>query len=103
MSDKDGKSVSEVRTLQTRAQSTASNIVLARTLKNDRDFFMRDEDLKILLKLRKNRLRIGLLSQDLFEQDVDFSMNQRSEDEIIENLKAINNILIGVRESLNDI
>jgi len=95
--------MSEVRTLQTRAQSTASNIVLARTLKYDRDFFMRDEDLKILLKLRKNRLRIGLLSQDLFEQDVDFSMNQRSEDEIVENLKAINNILIGVRESLNDI
>jgi len=103
MSDKDGKSMSQLRTLQTRAQSTTSNIVLARTLKNDRDFFMRDEDLKVLLKLRRNRIRIGSLSQDLLEQDGDFSRNQRGEDEIIENLKAINSILIGVRASLNDL
>ena len=103
MSDKDGISVSQLRTLQTRAQPTTSNIVIARTLKNDRDFFMRDEDLKILLKLRRNRLRIGSLSQDLLEQEGDFSGNQRDEDEIIENLKAINSILIGVRASLNDI
>ena len=101
MSDKDGKSVSQLRTLQTSARSTTSNIVLARTLKNDRDFFMRDEDLKILLKLRRNRLRIGSLSQDLLEQEADFSGNQRGEDEIIENLKAINSILNGVRASLN--
>jgi hypothetical protein len=62
---------------------------------------MRDEDLKVLLKLRRNRLRIGSLSQDLLEQEGDFSGNQRGEDEIIENLKAINNILIGVRASLD--
>jgi hypothetical protein len=103
VSDKDGKSVSQIRTLQTRAQSTTSNIVIARTLKNDRDFFMRDEDLRVLLKLRKNRLRIGSLSQDLLEQEGESSGNQRSEDEIIENLKAINKILIGVRASLNDL
>jgi hypothetical protein len=101
MSDKDGKSVSQLRTLQTSARSTTSNIVLARTLKNDSDFFMRDDDLKILLKLRRNRLRIGSLSQDLLEQEGDFSGNQRDEDEIIENLKAINSILNGVRASLN--
>jgi len=103
MSDKDGKSVSQPRTVQTKAQSTTSNIVLARTLKNDHDFFMRDEDLKVLLKLRRNRIRIGSLSQDLLEQEGDFSGNQRCEDEIIENLKAINGILIGVRASLNDL
>ena len=93
--------MSQLRTLQTGAQSTTSNIVLTRTLKNGRDFFMRDEDLKVLLKLRRNRLRIGSLSQDLLEQEGDFSGNQRGEDEIIENLKAINNILIGVRASLD--
>jgi hypothetical protein len=76
---------------------------LARTLKDDHDFFMGDEDLKVLLKLRRNRIRIGSLSQDLLEQDEDFSGNQRGEDEIIENLKAINSILIGVRASLNDL
>jgi len=103
MSDKDGESVSQLRILQTRVQSTTSNIIIARTLKNDRDFFMRDEDLKVLLKLRRNRLRIGSLSQDLLEQEGDFSGNQRDEDEIIENLKAINNILLGVRASLNDL
>jgi len=64
---------------------------------------MGDEDLKVLLKLRRNRIRIGSLSQDLLEQDEDFSGNQRGEDEIIENLKAINSILIGVRASLNDL
>jgi len=83
MSDKDGESVSQLRILQTRVQSTTSNIIIARTLKNDRDFFMRDEDLKVLLKLRRNRLRIGSLSQDLLEQEGDFSGNQRDEDEII--------------------
>jgi hypothetical protein len=103
MSDKDGKPVSQSRTLQTRELSTTSNIVLARTLKNDSDFFMRDEDLKVLLKLRKNRLRIGLLSQDFFEQNEDSSGNQRDEEEIIENLKAINSILDGVRASLKDL
>lgn len=103
MSDKDGKSVSQVRTLQTRPQSTTSNIIIARTLKNDSDFFMRDEDLKVLLKLRRNRLRIGSLSQDLLEQDDDFPGNQRGEEEIIENLKAINSILIGVRATLKDL
>ena len=102
-SDKDGESVSQLRTLQTSARSTSSNIVLARTLKDDHDFFMGDEDLKVLLKLRRNRIRIGSLSQDLLEQDEDFSGNQRGEDEIIENLKAINSILIGVRASLNDL
>jgi hypothetical protein len=100
MSDKDGKSVSQIRILQTRAQSTTSNIILARTLKNDHDFFMRDEDLKVLLKLRRNRLRIGSLSQDILEQEEDFSGNQRCEDEIVENLKAINSVLNGVRASL---
>ena len=100
MSDRDGKSVSQLRNLQTRARSTTSNIVLARTLKNDRDFFMRDEDLKVLLKLRRNRLRIGSLSQDLLEQEGDFSGNQRCEDEIVENLKSINSVLNGVRASL---
>jgi len=100
MSDKDGKSVSQLRNLQTRAQSTTANIILARTLKNDRDFFLRDEDLKVLLKLRRNRLRIGSLSQDLLEQEGDFSGNQRCEDEIVENLKSINSVLNGVRASL---
>jgi hypothetical protein len=103
MSDRDGKSVNQIRNLQTRAQSTTSNIVLARTLKNDRDFFMRDEDLKVLLKLRRNRLRIGSLSQDLLEQEGDFSGNQRCEDEIVENLKSINSVLNGVRASLEAI
>jgi hypothetical protein len=100
MSDKDGKSVSQIKNLQTRAQPTTSNVVLARTLKNNRDFFMGDEDLRVLLELRRNRLRIGSLSQDLLEQEGDFSGNERSGDEIVENLKSINSVLNGVRASL---
>jgi hypothetical protein len=95
--------VSQSRILQTNPQSTTSNVIIARTIKNDREFFMNDEDLQVLLKLRQNRLRIGSLTQDLFDQSEEFSGNKESEDEIIENLKVINNILVGVRARLNEL
>lgn len=95
--------MSQSRTLQTREQSTTSNIVIARTIKNGNEFFMNDEDLKVLLKLRENRLRIGSLTQDLFEQEEDYSEDQSGADEIIENLKTINDILVGVRARLKEL
>lgn len=79
------------------------SIIIARTLKNDNDFFIREEDMKVLLKLRKNRLRIGSLSQDLLSEDDYLSTDETGGEEIIENLKAIDRILDGVRQTLNEL
>lgn len=92
-----------VRTLHTKNTMPTTNVIIARTIRNDKDLFMREEDLRVLLKLRKNRLRIGSLSQDLLIEEEISPGNFTEEEALISNLKAINRILDGVKNSLNQL
>ena len=64
---------------------------------------MNDEDLRTLLKLRRNRMRIDTLNQDLLEDEIEALENPEVNDEIIENLKMINNLLDNVRAGLAEV
>lgn len=72
-------------------------------VKNSGDLFMKDEDLRTLLKLRGNRIRINALNQDLLEDEIMVPENSEAEKELIENLKMIDSILENVRISLTEL
>ncbi len=80
-----------------------SNIVLARMVKDEKDLLMTDADLKVLLQLRRNRMRIGNLTQDLFDGEFEMQDDPSAEEEVIENLQMINGILDNVRAALKEL
>jgi len=103
MSDKDGMLMSDIMIEEIPNSNKVSGIILTRALRKSKAPKNDNQDIRIMLKLRENRIRINHLTRDFLNEDFDNDPEIMNNEEFIDNIIDIDIILHNMRRDLRGI